>query len=71
MSTVPRRSAYRTSDRLTADTLRAAASAAPPPTRVAELVVAAAEARPAAGPEERVQIHVRQVPPRRGDVRDA
>ena len=34
--------------RLTAETLREAAGAAPPPPRVAELAVAAAEARPGA-----------------------
>ena len=62
MSAVPGGFAYCTSDRLTADTLREAASTAHPPARNAELAVAAVEARPAAGPEERVQIHVRQVP---------
>ena len=49
MSSVPRRSAYRTFDRVTEDTVRVAAAAAPPPTQVAELAVAAADAAVIAG----------------------
>ena len=41
---------------------RTRCGAAPPPAHVAELAVAAAKPRPAAGLEERVHIHVRQVP---------
>ena len=43
MSFVPRRSAYRASDRVTEDKVRAAAAAAPPPACEAERAVTAAE----------------------------